>query len=105
MSGPLDALTEAITGQNLWHTRHATSPAGKATASAIIDGLARRGYRIVSDAAWRDVNAAAQVALTPTGEHRLIDGYCPDCGGGCLRDWAQTEVTSYVEPTPIEVKP
>ncbi len=22
--------------------------------------------------------------LIPTGEHRLIDGYCPDCSGSCL---------------------
>jgi hypothetical protein len=26
----------------------------------------------------------ANEALKPTGEHRLIDGYCPDCGGSCL---------------------
>jgi endogenous inhibitor of DNA gyrase (YacG/DUF329 family) len=30
-------------------------------------------------------------ALKPTGEHRVIDGYCPDCGGQCLRDWLATQ--------------
>lgn len=29
----------------------------------------------------------ANEALKPTGEHRIIDGYCPDCGGQCLRTW------------------
>lgn len=31
-----DALTEALRGQDLWHGRHATSPAGDATVDAIL---------------------------------------------------------------------
>lgn len=28
--------------------------------------------------------AAVNEAVKPTGEHRLLNGYCPDCSGSCL---------------------
>lgn len=37
------------------------------------------------------VTSGVNEALQPTGEHRLFDGYCPDCGGQCLRSWLEPE--------------
>ena len=42
---------------------------------------------------------AAKFALTPDGSHTLIDGYCRDCAGGCLR--FDPEPIPYAEPTPF----
>ena len=41
-----EALIAAIEGQNLWHTRHATSPAGAATALAILSSLRHSGWTV-----------------------------------------------------------
>ena len=56
---------------------------------------------IVREREW--LMAAANVALTPDGSHTLVNGYCPDCQGGCLR--FDPEPIPYVDPSPFEVTP
>lgn len=95
-----EALIDAVKGQNLWHGRsRPTSPAGAATALAILAGLRARGFGVVAlrelpplhdytvrhpmgcpvcfDEFWRAVteravsNVKAEVAY-----------HCPMCGEG-----------------------
>jgi hypothetical protein len=47
---PEKAMTDAVVGQNLWHSRFASSPAGRATALALLSVLRRDGYLLVSEA-------------------------------------------------------
>ena len=42
------------------------------------------GKVVVSRLQWDLIKQVVEVALEPTGTHRLINGYCPDCGGSCL---------------------
>ena len=59
----------------------------------------------------RIVATSLEGALTPTGDHRALpDGYCPDCGGGCMRGMAEANAetirnAAYAGPSPFEVKP
>lgn len=73
-------------------------------ADLVIEHLSEQGYRIVPDAAWRLLQSAANVALTPDGSHRLIEGYCSDCQGGCLRGFA-SEPVPFAEPSPFGETP
>jgi hypothetical protein len=47
----------------------------------------------------RMLGRVAETALTPDGSHRLIDGYCPDCQGGCMLGFV--EPVSFVGPDPF----
>ena len=60
------------------HANHEDQPCE----CGLLRTLARHGLRI------EVLEKAANKALEPTGEHRVIDGgYCPDCQGQCLRTW------------------
>jgi|GEM_PF-6034959 len=72
--------------------------------AAVLASLEEQGYLITDRDAYELLTKAAESALMPTGEHRLLDGYCPDCQGGCMLGFGAEEVR-YVEPSPIEPKP
>jgi len=72
--------------------------------AAVMASLDEQGYLILARDAYELLAKVAESALVPTGEHRLINGYCPDCQGGCMLGFGAEEV-QYVEPSPIEPKP
>jgi hypothetical protein len=59
-----------------------------------VENVSRAAVLAILDAAASPPRPASLLArrlskidpadLIPTGEHRLIDGYCPDCSGSCL---------------------
>lgn len=62
-------------------------------------GLRQALDRIGAESRW--FSRAAEVALMPNGSHTLIDGYCPDCQGGCMRGFLDPEPVPYVQPDPF----
>lgn len=79
---------------------HPQDPALRAErAAAIVEALDADGWRLIRKDTVQLLARVAEVALTPDGSHTLIDGYCPDCQGGCL--WFDPEPVPYVGPDPF----
>ncbi len=57
-----EALTEAIEGQNLYHGRYGTVPAGRTTALVILSGLRHRGFAIEREAAAAALPSVSRMA-------------------------------------------
>jgi hypothetical protein len=92
MSGNPSLLRESIEAAVQTHFatgRHGMSrhACGTAVAMAVLGTLSSEGQLIIPRVLYESLCRAAEKALEPTGEHRKIDGYCPDCQGQCLRDW------------------
>lgn len=47
--------------------------------------LTKAGLLVVSEVAHRALLDAAEIGLKPRGDHALINVYCPNCGGSCLK--------------------
>ena len=87
--GPMEALAQALCQEWVPWTPDGPFDAPhmarhRLKADLVIEHLRALGFRIVRDDTWRWLQSVAANAVEPRGEHRLIDGYCPDCGGSCL---------------------
>jgi hypothetical protein len=75
---PEKAMTDAVVGQDLWHSRFASSPAGRATALALLSVLRRDGYLLVSEAELATaLHGLGPDSATPDCEH--AGSFVPEC--------------------------
>ena len=72
------------------------------TTDQLLRQLTDHGWTVIRTETFAAISEAAAVALRPDGSHSTINGYCPDCGGGCLR--FDPEPIPYVEPSPITLE-
>ena len=82
-----------------YFSSHSEAELWASAVKRLIARLDAAGWRLARKDSLALLGRVAEIALTPDGSHTLIDGYCPDCQGGCLR--FDPEPVPFVEPNPF----